>query len=142
VSSALFALTAIEAYANTAIPDGYTLPAAYQQKWRTDKREAHLTDKEWIECHLGLDKKLRLILPDVLGKLPPAETTDIWKDYEDLKAFRDDRIVHGKTADRIAAEKWRELFEPPPRNFADVAKRIIANFVDEKADHWVNNCPF
>ena len=73
--SAMLAITSIEAFCNTSIPDNYQHP--------TNRKSPD--GKAWIEEHYGLDRKLKEVLPSALKKPNPSNTDDILKPYERLK---------------------------------------------------------
>jgi hypothetical protein len=135
--SALLAETSIEAFTNTAIPEDYEHVVPTNEKTPTGRHT-----KEYIEEHYCLDDKLKKVLPRALHKDTPTKNPKLWQAYKKLKKLRNESIVHSKSDARLDGTMWRELLQPMPKDSPKIAYEMIRWFVDAKADHWVNRCPF
>lgn len=122
----VFAVTALEAYANQSIPDDFVF-----SKLRQDQKCNESYDKMQIERNLSLDVKLSEVLPQILG-IPLLKGEQLWHDYKLLRETRD-RIIHVKTADlgihdREAKSIWAILLERRNVDASIIAHAVIKRF--------------
>lgn len=144
--SIIFAYTALEAFVNEELPEGYT----YEREEQTDSGVyvVRQFDKEQIERQLSLSEKLATVLPQAMGKSSPKGTSP-WEGFVHLRRLRD-RVVHMKSEDRKRSkghEKypesiWRDLLNPNQRDYPSIAKSMVLHFKQEDTDHWLRRCPF
>lgn len=144
--SIIFAYTALEAFANEKIPDGFV----YEVEETTDSGiiVVRQFDKEQIERKFSLSDKLASILPSVKKISSPKGTTD-WEGFVHLRRLRD-RIVHMKSKDREHSKHtnmypesiWNDLLNPDQRHYPFIAKSMILHFDAEDSVHWLKYCPF
>jgi hypothetical protein len=125
VAEIAMSFSAIEAFANESIPEGY----AYQFT-QTNKPIVTLTGVD-IERRVSLDEKLSALLPKAHGVKSPKGTKP-WESFKKLKALRD-RLIHLKRVDRRASGPadqtiWGALIECRNQNFALDALAIIGAF--------------
>ncbi len=85
-ATVIFAFSALEAFANEALPDKFT----HEAKKRSGIFVAF--QKDSIERHISLDEKLGDVLPKALGR-PSPKGSQIWSDYIVLRRLRD-RLIH------------------------------------------------
>jgi hypothetical protein len=139
MASIVFAYTALEAFANEELPEGYV----YLQE---DKKCTKHYNKDQIERFLNLDIKLGDVLPAALGIKTP-KGTKLWGSYVELGNIRD-RIIHMKTKDSglpVNTEDtfWNRLifYSSPPFK---TAKDLMKYFFDlkGKSPDWFKRCPF
>jgi hypothetical protein len=140
MSSVIFAFTALEAFVNEEIPDGYI----YVCK---EKQSTKQYDKEQIERYLSLNVKLGDVLPLALSVRSPKGKS-IWNQYDKVRELRD-RIIHMKTEDRAHQRTnpksiWNALLRKPLPATHVVAKNLISYFLNAKGDppRWFRKCPF
>ncbi|MCX6096763.1 MAG: hypothetical protein NT125_08690 [Candidatus Bipolaricaulota bacterium] len=139
-AAVVFAVTALEAFANEMIPKNHiwTKPASGKQR---QKRYA----KEEIERSLPLDTKLGDVLPAVLASDNPRGT-EVWERYLELKGARD-RLIHLKDQDRRgsgpdADTVWGVLVSIPAPHRTSLA--LIDFLLGEASQrpHWRQLYPF
>jgi hypothetical protein len=125
IAHIVFAFTAIEAFANEALPDGVThLRIGKDKKTETLK-------KADIERRLSLDEKLVNVLPTALSVASPKKLS-VWQHYVDLRKTRD-RLIHLKSIDRTASGPeeqtiWGKLLRAHDRPWCDYAHELIGHF--------------
>ena len=122
----VFAVTALEAYANQSIPEDFVF-----SKLRQDQKCKESYDKMQIERNLSLDLKLSVLLPEILG-IPFPKGEQLWNDYKLLRETRD-RIIHVKTADlgihdREAKSIWAILLDRRNIDASKIAHAVIKIF--------------
>jgi hypothetical protein len=138
-AAVVFAVSALEAFANETIPEDYiwTRPAGGKQRQKGyDRRE--------IERFLPLDTKLGDILPTILAAGNPRDT-ETWVRYLELKETRD-RLIHLKDRDRHgsgpdADTVWGALVGMAAPHTTSLA---LIDFLLENASqrpHWRQLCP-
>ncbi|MDR2278745.1 MAG: hypothetical protein LBE23_12890 [Vagococcus sp.] len=84
------AYTAIESFANIAIPKDY------EYHRLNSKKIKEIYTKEQIERHIKTSEKLDKILPDIL-KCESPKGNKLWEDFKEIENFRND-IIHPKTS--------------------------------------------
>jgi hypothetical protein len=145
-ASIIFAYTALEAFANEKIPDGFV----YEVEETRDSGiiAVRQFDKEIIEREFSLSDKLASILPSV-KKTPSPKGTNDWEGFVHLRRLRD-RIVHMKSKDREHSKHgnmypesiWNDLLNPSQRHYPSIAKSMILHFEAVDSVHWLKYCPF
>lgn len=121
----IFAYTALEAFANSQIPDDYV----YIMN-RSDKKCVEQYSKSQIERFISLDTKLGDILPEIMGLASPKGTST-WEKYLSLKKLRDE-IIHCKSAPTTQETNqiFKDLFSETVANPCLEAKDIIGYFLN------------
>lgn len=121
----IFAYTALEAFANSQIPDDYVYI-----KNRSDKKCVEQYSKSQIERFISLDTKLGDILPEIMGLASPKGTST-WEKYISLKKLRDE-IIHCKSAPTTQETNqiFKDLFSETVANPCLEAKDIIGYFLN------------
>lgn len=151
LTNVVFAFTALEAHANTLIPDGYIY-----EKEHAGKKYQERYNKDQIERSISLDEKLSLIIPEITGVRIPKGGS-LWNKYAMLKDVRD-RIVHLKSVDIDDDSKkqvisiWSELLSWRSKDASLVAYEIIKLFpiktnpaespTAKGKNRWVSKFPF
>lgn len=145
MATVVFAFTALEAFANEAIPKNYV----YTFKIKKDRKYCiEKYNKSQIERFISLDIKLSKILPHIF-KINSPKGTNIWKKYTELKTIRD-RIIHLKDMDRenfrpdqpFPDSIWNQLLKKEIPNMALTAREIIKYFEQGNPPRWLRKCPF
>jgi hypothetical protein len=138
-SSVVFALCALEAFANEMLPDNYTYTAD-----RNDGRCMETYSRSQIERFLSLDTKLGDMLPAVLF-CPSPRGGKTWDSYCRLRDLRD-RVIHMKADDRKNTDPdddtvWGALVRIPAPHVT--AKAVIDHFVEKQQNkpRWVTRFP-
>lgn len=98
----IFLFTAIEAFINHSIPDGFE----YSQK---SKKNTIVYNKDQIQKEIRFDEKLKKILPEVYGKSFHDQNQTKQSHIDKLRNFRDD-IVHTKTV-KGDQTQYAEIFK-------------------------------
>ncbi len=135
----IFSFTALEAFANEAIPVDF----AYQFK-AGKKAELTTLAKAEIERRVSLDEKLSRVLPEAHGLSSPSGTKT-WQDFKELKDTRD-RLIHMKSVDRKASGPehqtlWGLMLEKRNVAFPDLALNVIEFFTSLVKDRrWFRLC--
>ena len=124
-SHVVFSFTALEAFANEAIPTDFE----YQSE---KKGEPIVLKKPDIERSINLDEKLHSVLPKALGVATPKGKKP-WQQYKLLKGMRD-RIIHVKTVDRTPSgpEKesvWGMMLRAHGEPFCDYAHAMMGHYL-------------
>lgn len=141
IGCVVFSFTALEAFANEAIPDGYVF-----KRPRADNKCDEVYTKEQVERGISLDLKLGRILPDLLA-VPSPKGGKLWEYYVEIKELRD-RLVHLKSADMKAAQEpdlpeylWSLLLRGQVLSYPVRAKAMMAYFYGKKPPRWLARCP-
>lgn len=135
----VFAFTALEAFANEALPDSVTYDVERGGV-------AKVLAKSEIERQLNLDEKLGKVLPEALG-IPSPKGKKVWEKYRGLKKIRD-RLVHLKSVDRRASGPddetiWGTLLKAHGQAWCDHAHAVIGYFEPAIRDRrWYRLYPF
>lgn len=137
-SHVVFSFTALEAFANEAIPADFE----YQSE---KKSEPLVLKKPDIERSINLDEKLHLVLPNALGVATPKGKKP-WQQYKLLKAMRD-RIIHLKTIDRKSSgsEKesvWGTMLRAHEEPFCDYAHAMMGHYLTASNRRWHREYPY
>lgn len=121
----IFAYTALEAFANSQIPDDYVY-----MKNRSDKKCVEQYSKSQIERFISLDTKLGEILPEIMSLASPKGTSS-WEKYLSLKKLRDE-IIHCKSAPTTqeTSQIFKDIFSETVVNPCLEAKDIIGYFLN------------
>jgi len=140
IMEVVFAFSALESFANQALPLDFELRLP-----RQDKRCTELFSKAQAE-RLSLDVKLDIALPQVFGVQSP-KGTKIWQDYVELKNLRD-RIIHLKSADTKSSgpetdSVWGDLLRARESDHSKRTATIIGYYL-AKADkpRWYRRFPY
>jgi hypothetical protein len=125
IEAIVLAYSAIEAFANEAIPNDFIYA-----RHKTSDVVLEASNKTTIERYSSTDEKLTTILPEVLGCKSP-KGSHCWQKYKQLKDSRD-RIIHMKTQDRKSSGPdidtvWKSIILTPVPHLS--AKALIDHFV-------------
>lgn len=137
MTSVIAAYTAVEAFANEAIPDDYV----YR---RQHKGREEILAKAEIELRLALSKKMNEVLPAALKAQAPKGKC--WDGFHRLETMRE-RIIHMKSADRnmigpARGTVWEHLFKfPEPVTLALPILDHFARQMEAKRG-WATERPF
>lgn len=145
----IFSYSAIEAYANLLIPDGYSFTVN-----RSDKRCTETYSKDQIERFISLDVKLSQVLPEITG-VTFNKGTALWNEFTGLQNLRD-RLIHVKSVDvgvRGGNEEaiWSLLLQRRNMDASSTAHRVMKCFPQKNDDFtpvaagrnaWLHNYPF
>lgn len=137
-SHVVFSFTALEAFANEAIPRDF--------EYETKKRDQNLIlKKPDIERTINLDEKLHSVLPQALGVASPKGKKP-WQHYKLLKAMRD-RIVHLKTVDRSPSgpeqeSVWGMMLRNHGEPFCDYAHALMGHYLPASNRRWHREYPY
>jgi len=130
IQSIIMAFTAIEAFINEFIPDGY-------EYWHHKNSDLVLerAEKREIERRFSTCQKLDVILPEILNIESPKGKRE-WTSYRRLKQLRD-RIIHMKSEDRVTSHEntktiWDDLVKSDPAHAQ--ALEIISYFLKAAED--------
>jgi hypothetical protein len=130
MGAAVFAYTALEAFANEVIENAYGKGFRYAPTLRSGLTVSY--DLESIERKLSLEEKIASVIPAALAVNSPKGRTP-YNRFKRLKDLRD-RIIHLKGRDRIYSNDktfWRELMSAKSADFAIQAYDIIAFFFNQ-----------
>ena len=138
LSHVVFSFTAIEAFANEAIPDSYVHE-------KLEKDGTKTMNKQEIERATNLDEKLHLVLPKALGISSPKRTK-LWQNYRKLKKMRD-RIIHLKKVDRSPSgteneSVWGMMLRSHGEPFCDQAHLLIGHYKPAGERRWFQEYPY
>jgi hypothetical protein len=144
MAAAVFAYTALEAFANEALAFAYT-----HKKWVysvTNPKDGQPFSLEAIERHMALDDKLCGALPEFFSVKSLRKVNGLWQRYSHLKRVRH-FIVHPKlTVQKSPKERslWKMLADSTFRDFASDSKAIMMHFAGEGSytARWLHRCPF
>jgi len=134
----VFSFTALEAFANEAIPTDF--------EYRSEKKDKPIVMKKAdIERSISLDEKLHSVLPKALGIATPKGKR-LWQQYKLLKDMRD-RIIHLKTADRTPSgpEKesvWGMMLRAHGEPFCDYAHTLMGYYLPVSNRRWHQEYPY
>jgi hypothetical protein len=134
----VFAHSAVEAFANEAIPEGF------QYAVERNGKEQFLPRSE-IERWVSLEEKLHSVLPAALS-LPSPKGKVTWENYRAIKKIRD-RIIHVKTIDRRASGPedetlWGTMLREHATPFCDYAHAIIGHYKSVEGRRWFRKYPY
>jgi hypothetical protein len=134
----VFAHTAVEAFANEAIPEGFEYVRKRGGKTQTLARSE-------IERWVGLDEKLDSVLPAALST-PSPKGGVAWENYQRIKGIRD-RIVHLKAIDRKASGPedetvWGAMLREHATPFCDYAHAIVGSYPPVEGRRWFRRYPY
>jgi hypothetical protein len=141
----VFAFTALESFANEAIPQDYS----YTSTWGTKKgKPGHkvVYSGDEIARNVSLGEKLARVLPDAL-KVPTPKGLHIWRNYKSLKGWRD-RIIHLKMADRQSSGPevktiWGDMLRHPKEPFCDHVHELMGYFKPAVIERrWYGKYPY
>jgi hypothetical protein len=126
ITHVTFAFTALEAFANEQIPDGYSHTFSHEKT-----AETKTYGKEEVERYINLDEKLHLHLPTIL-QVPSPKGTKGWEPYRKLKRLRD-RIIHLKAVDRKPSGSedetiWGDLLRAHAEPFCGHAHALMGHY--------------
>lgn len=134
IESIVLAYSAIEAFANEAIPNDY-----FYARHKSSDLLLEASGKKTIERKIPTDEKLTNILTEILGCTSP-KGKQCWQHYQKLKSSRD-RIIHMKTEDRQSSGPeidtiWKAIMLTPTPHLT--AKNLIDYFVKnmENKPQW------
>jgi hypothetical protein len=137
-SHIVFSFTALEAFANEAIPMEF--------EYEVEKKgEKALLKKPDIERAVNLDEKLHSVLPKALG-VPSPKGKKPWQHYKLLKGMRD-RIIHLKTIDRSASgpeqeSVWGIMLGSHGEPFCDYAHTMMGHYLPGSSRRWHREYPY
>jgi hypothetical protein len=122
----VFAHTALESFANEAIPSDYTYQTVEN---KTGQQRSYNRDE--IQRHVSLNEKLSQVLPTAL-KVHSPKGSHLWRDYNNLKRIRD-RIIHLKSTDMsrtgpATRTLWGDMLRNPKEPFCDNVHALIGQF--------------
>ena len=126
ISHVVFSFTALEAFANEAIPDNFSYTFVVG---RTGEERTY--GKDEIERRINLDEKLDIVLPQIY-KLASPKGGSLWEKYKTIKKARD-RIIHLKSVDKRASGPedetiWGTLLRMHDEPLCDYAHSMIGYF--------------
>lgn len=137
IACIVFSYTAIEAFANEAIPDDFSF-----EREREDSRCKEVYSKEQIEQNLGLNVKLDQILPSIRSVSSP-KGTKVWQDYIWLKELRD-RLIHLKSTDWMRSDPqkadeyiWAQLLSEKVMQSPEFAVALINHYCVSEKPRWI-----
>lgn len=122
-TSIVFSYTAIEAFANISIPNGY------EYKSKTKKGIDEIYDKESIERWITLKEKISNILPSIYNVKKPTQKK-WWNEFIKLENYRHS-IIHQKSID--STDFYKNYFSDDIFRICNTAETIIKYFYDETA---------
>jgi hypothetical protein len=126
--SVIFAFTAVETFANIAVPDNYT----YERI--TNKGIKELLTKENIERWCSTTEKLEKILPNIFSMDSPKKAK-FWTSFKQLEELRND-IVHPKCkakTENIPTDYLKRFFDPSIFDIIDAARLVLNYFCDGRS---------
>jgi hypothetical protein len=141
----VFAFTALESFANEAIPPDFSYAATRGTKKGKPSQEV-VYRGDAIARNVSLGEKLAQVLPDALN-VPTPKGLHIWRNYKSLKGWRD-RIIHLKMADRQSSGPevktiWGDMLRHPREPFCDHAHELMGHFKPAVIDRrWYGKYPY
>ncbi|MFH4870266.1 hypothetical protein [Vibrio diabolicus] len=123
-TSIVFAYTALEAFANISVPDGYIYTTEKNNKGIKEQ-----FDREALERWLSLKDKLDLVLPKIYN-CDKASKQGFWGHFLLLEDFRN-KIIHQKSIESTSF--YYEYFKPSIFKVLRVAETLICYFHDANA---------
>lgn len=138
LSHVVFSFTALEAFANEAIPTDYIYD-------RIEKGQVKPLVKLEVERTVSLDEKLHSVLPIALGVSNP-KGKKLWQNYKLLKKMRD-RIIHLKAVDRSASgpdkeSVWGMMLRSHGEPFCDYAHSLMGHYQPAINRRWFREYPY
>jgi hypothetical protein len=139
-TSVICAFTALESFANDAIP-------LEHEYWHTKSSTVILekSDKKEFERRMSLGFKLNEVLPAIFDVAPPKGKSPVWSSYKKLKKCRDS-LIHAKShetrsVDSGAKNLWDELFNVGQPTV--LAKDVFNYFLKSRKDQplWFKKYP-
>jgi hypothetical protein len=141
----VFAFTALESFANEAIPQDFSYTATRgTKKGKPGQTVVYRGDE--IARNVSLGEKLARVLPDALN-VPTPKGLHIWRNYKSLKDWRD-RVIHLKMADRQprgpeVESIWGDMLRHPKESFCDHAHELMGYFKPAVSDRrWYGKYPY
>jgi hypothetical protein len=128
IASAIFGITAVEAFANEVISYAYAQGFQYEQK-RKRKLIEVLNYQSALE-DLRLEEKIGYLLPQVFKTASPRGTLP-WQHFRRLIRLRN-RIIHLKPQDSGSSADsslWEDLLSPHDGDFGKQSHALIGYFV-------------
>jgi len=141
MSQIVFSFTAIETFANIAIPEKYI----YRHQ-RTDKKYTEEYSKYQAEQNLKLDVKLDKILPEIYSVKSPIGTK-LWEKFQHHKKIRD-RLIHLKSSDMSASGPeiktiWGDLIRNQKVNYSEQSHQLIGHYFSKNGgSRWFKKFPY
>lgn len=137
-SHVVFSFTALEAFANEAIPNEFEY--AFERKG-----EKRRLKKPEIERTISLDEKLHSVLPKALRATSP-KGKQLWQRYKLLKKMRD-RIIHLKSIDRSPSgpeckSVWGMMLRSHAEPFCDYAHAMMGHYLPDSNRRWHREYPY
>jgi hypothetical protein len=140
-ASIIFSYSALEAFANSSIPDAYTY-----QRARDDRRCTETYSRDQIERNISLELKLHEILPSIYSVKSP-KGTKTWTDFIWLKQLRD-RLVHLKSEDWQSSGPdnsttllWSSLLHSKVPQAPAFAAAILRHYHKKDIPRWLAKLP-
>ncbi|MPR34435.1 hypothetical protein [Salmonirosea aquatica] len=137
----IFSYSAIEAFANTSIPEDFI----YHPK-KKDNRFTESYKKEQTERYISLNEKLKDVLPNIFKVDSPTKLKE-WNGYDTLQKLRD-RIIHLKSSDTTPSTEvtktiWGDLIRHQRTDFPSQAHALIGHFIEKEKEHrWFRMFPY
>lgn len=122
----IFGYTALEAFANSCIPDTYVY------EFTNNKGIVEKYDLKAIERWLSLSDKLKNVLGDIFDDTGLANNS-FWSDFKDLENIRNS-IVHLKKEED---DFFHIFFEESTIRKIESIELIIKYFVDIRGNHYI-----
>ncbi len=145
MASAVFAFTAIEAFANEMIEEAYTKKNYSYSDPNPDTGKPYTLDE--IERWMPLETKLCGVLPEIAAVKRPKGTV-LWQYFAQIRKIRH-YVIHPKLPDRIqhapdAEVLWKMLTDSKFRDFAIDAKALMMHYAGNGSHsaRWLFKCPF
>ncbi len=138
----IFSYSALETFSNIMIPKEYKF-----QLNRIDAKSTKEYNKDQIERNLSLDKKLDLVLPEVLLVNSPNNGSEMWKKFELHRKLRN-RLIHLKSIDMTSTGPeietiWGDLLRNHKTDFVSQAHSLIGHFIGTKNGfRWFKKFPY
>ena len=130
-TAVLFSFTAIEAFTNSFIPDGYQIV----------KPNGKTLDKAKIERTFPLTDKLKEVMRDVYATPDPEQET-WWQQLSDLQEIRD-QTIH--TKQHLSKDRYSKLLAQDIFDTIQVYKAIITfygGYILKKDRYLINEFPY
>lgn len=137
----VFAYTALEAWVNENIPDGYV----YTKTMGRPGTLGTYTGPE-IERFISLSEKLSDVIPPLLNVESPKGRA-IWREFVKLEDMRD-RVIHLKAADRHSSKAhiktiWGDMLRTAKEPFCDYVHELIGHYGPTTTDRrWYHKYPY
>lgn len=141
ISLVISSYSAIEAFANLTIPEGYVY-----RRTRAGGRCTEEYDRTQIEKYIPLFEKLDAVLPAITGASSP-KGSQIWERFVRLQRLRD-RLIHLKPSDwrenRPEARGdtiWSDLLAPEVLTLYEAAVGVVLHFTPGEKPRWLEELP-